>query len=69
MEKIIIKDKIKEWEILEQIFKKPLEQIIDIATGHWSCGVCQKKNFFSEKSVFEALKDKIKDKGDKDVQN
>lgn len=47
------------WEMLELILKKPLEDIVDIVTGKWKCGMCEtKKKFISEEKVHEALKEK-----------
>ena len=49
----------KNWKIIEMILKKPLEEIVDITTGKFKCGVCKnKQKYFSEKAIYEALKEK-----------
>lgn len=49
----------KNWELIELILKKPLEQIIDLATGNWKCGMCkEKRNYFSKEAIKEALEEK-----------
>lgn len=54
--------RLKNWELIELILKKPLEQIIDLATGDWKCGICKdKKKFFSKEAVEGALKEKTID--------
>lgn len=52
----------KTWQIVEIIFKKPLEQIIDISTGKWLCEPCKsKKQYISKEAVLEAAKEKEKE--------
>ena len=47
------------WKLIEIILKKPLEQIVDLATGDWKCGICKdKKKYFSKDSIVDALKEK-----------
>lgn len=49
----------KDWEMFEYLLKKPLQEIIDYATGDWKKGVCKdKKNFFDKDVLFKALKEK-----------
>jgi hypothetical protein len=53
------------WRIIETILKKPIEQIVDIATGKWVCEPCEdKKIFFSLEAILEAAKEKFKTKGE-----
>lgn len=50
----------KDWELFEVVLKKPLQDIIDLATGNWKKGLCEdKKNFFDKDILFKALKEKI----------
>lgn len=47
------------WKIIEIIFNKEIEKIIDVATGKWICGTCKdKKKYFSKEAVLEAAKEK-----------
>lgn len=44
---------------MEIILKKPLEEIVDIVTGKWKCGICKdKQKYFSQESIHQALKEK-----------
>lgn len=41
------------------VLKKPLEEIVDLATGNWKCGFCEgKKKYFEKEKILEALKEK-----------
>lgn len=52
----------KNWELLEFILKKPLEEIIDLATGAWKCGMCkEKRKYFSKDVILKAAKEKQKE--------
>lgn len=54
----------KAWELIEIMFKKPIEQIIDITTGKWLCEPCKaKKQYISKEAVLEAAKEKNKENG------
>ncbi|MGL5709857.1 MAG: hypothetical protein ACRCXX_14415 [Cetobacterium sp.] len=47
------------WQIIEAVFKKPINTIIDVATGKWLCNVCDdKKKFWSREAVLKAAKEK-----------
>lgn len=49
------------WKIIEEIFKKPIEEIIDIATGEFkkNCGLCkEKQKYFSKEAIKKALEEK-----------
>lgn len=49
----------KNWQLMEIILKKPLEEIVDIVTGKWKCGICKdKQKYFSKESIINALKEK-----------
>lgn len=48
------------WQIIESIFKKPIDKIIDITTGKWLCNVCDdKKKYFSKEAILKAAKEKV----------
>ena len=52
----------KNWQIMEIILKKPLEEIVDVITGKWKCGICKdKQKYFSKESIYQALKEKQED--------
>lgn len=49
----------KNWELVEEIFRKPLEGIIDITTGNWKCKPCETKlKYVSEDFIKTAAKEK-----------
>lgn len=49
----------KNWELVEEILRKPLESIIDITTGNWKCKPCNDKlKFISEDFIKNAAKEK-----------
>lgn len=55
----------KNWQLMEIILKKPLEDIVDIVTGKWKCGICKdKQKYFSQEAINEALKEKINDRNE-----
>ena len=52
-----------DWELLEKILKKPLQEIVDLATGDWKKGICKdKKKFFDKETILKALREKINGK-------
>lgn len=53
----------KNWQLFEQILKKPLEEIVDLITGNWKNGLCkEKKKYFDKESLLKALQEKEVDK-------
>lgn len=49
----------KNWQLMEAVLKKPLEEIVDLVTGKWKCGICKdKQKFFSKEAITEALREK-----------
>ncbi|MGL5717612.1 MAG: hypothetical protein ACRCX2_31650 [Paraclostridium sp.] len=49
------------WQIIEAVFRKPIDKIIDITTGKWLCNVCDdKKKFWNKDVVINAAKEKLK---------
>lgn len=49
----------KNWELVEEILRKPLESIIDITTGNWKCKPCNDKlKYINEDFIKEAAKEK-----------
>lgn len=45
--------------IVKIAFQKNLEDLVDLTTGNWKCGVCKSKSKFIDKDmVWKALKEK-----------
>ena len=53
----------KNWQLFEQILKKPLEEIVDLITGNWKNSLCkEKKKYFDKEILLKALQEKEVDK-------
>lgn len=52
----------KNWELVEEILRKPLESVIDIATGNWKCKPCNDKlKYINEDFIIKAAKEKAEE--------
>lgn len=53
----------KNWELVEAILRKPLENVIDITTGNWKCKPCNSKlKYINENFIKDAAKEKMEER-------